>query len=134
MDVRMCWGLVVVLGASVSSLHAQTAIYRCIENGVATFTDRPCSADAAPIEVDTARVSTFTPVPASKVDVPKTQRAKTRRAVGVDRTKAKDRCVSIRSALRKIEDQYRSGYSAKQGVRLDERKRDLRQQAKELRC
>ncbi|MET0661147.1 MAG: hypothetical protein ABW110_23660 [Steroidobacteraceae bacterium] len=132
MDTRLYWGCIVLLCAGSSTLHAQTSIYRCTINGIATFTDQPCGEHAKPVELDSSRVSTFTPVPAGKVDVPKSPRRKAR-ATGAE-GKKKERCVSIRSALRKIDDQFRSGYSAKQGVRLEDRKRDLRRQARELGC
>ncbi|MET0988904.1 MAG: hypothetical protein ABW034_26250 [Steroidobacteraceae bacterium] len=132
MDTRLHWGWIVLLCAGSSGLQAQTPIYQCTVNGIATFTDQPCGENAKPVELDSSRVSTFTPVPTGKADPPKPQRRKSR-ATGPE-DKKKDRCVSIRSALRKIDDQLRSGYSAKQGVRLDDRKRDLRRQARELRC
>ena len=133
MDARVYWGCLVLLCVSSSVLPAQTPIYRCMVNGVATFTDRPCSAQAAPIELDTSRVSTFEPVPAAKVSLPQAARRKSpRKEPAVD--KKQDRCVSIGSALRKIDARLRAGYSAKQGVQLQERRRDLRRQERELRC
>lgn len=132
MDTRMYWGLLVMVLASASPLHAQTPIYRCTVDGVVTFTDRACNEGAVPVTLDTSRVSTFAPVPAGKVETPKAQRRRTARAEPID--KPEDRCVSIRSALRKVDEQLRAGYSAKQGVRLEQRKRDLRARAREMKC
>lgn len=132
MDTRLHWAWIVLLCAGPSALQAQTPIYRCTENGIATFTDQPCGEHAKPVELDSSRVSTFTPVPAGKVDLPKSQRRKPRASEPLE--KKRERCVSIRSGLRKIDAQFRAGYSAKQGVRLEDRKRDLRRQARELKC
>ena len=39
-----------------------------------------------------------------------------------------DRCKAIKEQIRKIESKMRQGYSAAQGVKLDERLRKLREQ------
>lgn len=130
MNLHVYWAWLIFV--SGSPLHAQTPIYRCVVEGVATFTDRPCDAQAAPIELDTSRVSTFAPVPAGKVNLPQAKRPKSHRAEPMD--KKKDRCASIHAGLRKIDDRLRAGYSAREGVKLEDRKRDLRQQARGLGC
>jgi hypothetical protein len=114
-----------------TSAFAETSIYRCTVNGIATFSDSPCGQDATPVTLNSERISTFAPVPAAKVQMPKKPRRAVADAPAIDR---KDRCVSIRAALRDIDAKFRSGYTAKQGLRLEERKRNLRKQARELKC
>lgn len=129
----MCWRYWPLMSCLLAvAAFAETPIYRCTVNGVMTFSDSRCGADAEPVTLDSARLTTFAPVPAAKVDIPKPRR----RAVAETEppNNHKDRCVSIRASIRSIDDKLRSGYTAKQGVRLDERKRSLRRQARELKC
>ena len=123
--------LLVSICLLATSVCAETTIYRCTVNGIATFSDSPCGQDATPVTLASERISTFAPVPAAKVQMPKKPR---RAAADVPATDRRDRCVSIRAALRGIDDKLRSGYTAKQGIRLEERKRNLRKQARELKC
>lgn len=133
MDARVCWLFIAMAaGSATDSAYADTAIYRCTVNGTTTFSDRPCSDDAQPVTLDTSRVSTFTPVPAGNVKASRSTRSKPRRKAAP--SAGEGRCVSIRSGLHKIDDQLRAGYTAKEGIRLDARKRTLRQQARELKC
>jgi hypothetical protein len=54
-------------------------------------------------------------------------------AVAAGDTKAES-CARIDQSLRKIVSTQRAGYTAKQGVRLDERKRELDNKRRALRC
>ena len=45
-----------------------------------------------------------------------------------------DACLKLNEALRKIASTLRSGYSAKQGERLNERKRELEAQRRAQKC
>lgn len=134
MNARVWWTLIALACVARSaSVHADTAIYRCSVNGTTTFSDRPCSEGAQPVTLDTSRVSTFAPVPAGKVELTKSKRPKARTA-GPALNATRERCARIEAGLGKIADQQRVGYGVAEGIRLEERKRSLREERRQLKC
>lgn len=140
--MRGMWLVAVVMTLSASTAQGQAAIYRCTTDAGTTFSDRPCGPAAAPVTLDDSRFSTFASVPvdeslATALGKPKpskpaarTTRLARTKVVGPD----SERCVRIRTSLREIDARLRAGYRAKKGIWLEERKRNLRQQARELKC
>jgi hypothetical protein len=133
--------LLMISCGGVPAAWAQSPIYRCKVDGVTVFADQPCASDAQSVTLDSKWVSSYEPVPVAKVASPKRARTAKRRAANSAPAKnsapANDkqaRCTRLRTSLRDIEDKLRSGYTAKQGIRLEERRRTLRQQARDLHC
>jgi hypothetical protein len=113
-------------------------VYRCTVSGVTTYSDRPCSPEAAPYEPDTSRVSTYDPPPVGPAPTPATPaRASSARKRGSgrdDQVRHAAACERLQSALREVAARMRSGYTAKQGERLRERKAKLEQQRRAEKC
>lgn len=118
--------------------HAQVQVFRCTVDGVVTFSDKPCGADARPYEVDDAAISTFTPSPVSATSkkVARTDRAtnSSRESIAAAQAKHAETCARIEGSLRDIRAKMRAGYDAKQGERLNARERKLTAQRREQRC
>lgn len=127
-----------VLLSAAHAVGAQTPIYRCMVDGVPMFSDHVCGGDAKPVTLDAGRLSTYTPVPAAQAPRASSPRKAARSAdepaAPKSAARSSERCASLRATLRGIDDKLRAGYTAKQGVQLEERKRNLRKQARELRC
>ena len=113
-------------------------IYRCTVGGVTTFSDRPCAAESAPYEPDASRVSTYDPPPVSQTAAsappPRASPARKRGAGRDDRVRHAAVCGRLHNALREIAARMRSGYTAKQGEQLRERKAKLEQQRRGEKC
>lgn len=132
----------IVLAMALStSLATATAgppatIYRCKTDTGVTFADRPCGTDSQPYDVDL-----------SAVTVVETVAPKAASASHAAATKPRDRprqspapasntaaCRHMDESLRKILATMRSGYSASQGEKLRQRKRDLEARRRQLKC
>lgn len=113
-------------------------VYRCTVGGVTTYSDRPCSPDAAPYQPDTSRVSTYDPPPASRTVAPappaRTSAARKRNAGRDDQVRHAAACERLHNALRDVAARMRSGYTAKQGEQLRQRKAKLEQQRRGEKC
>lgn len=107
-------------------------IYRCTTAAGVVFADRPCGVDSQPYSPEGASVSIMTTVPAEPV---KYQASPAKRTSAPKESDAHEKtCARIEQSLRKIASTQRSGYSAKQGERLRERKRQLEEQRRSNRC
>lgn len=142
MKLRFHWAGWVLLPAALAASAflagepalAGTAVYRCVVDGVTAFSDRPCGKDAQAVTLETAWVSTFTPARAhGRSRATQAARQRPRSVHRVARS-VPDRCASIAASLRNIASRQRAGYNAKEGIRLDERNRELKQRARELKC
>jgi hypothetical protein len=113
-------------------------VYRCTVGGVTTYSDRPCGAEAAPYQPDTSRVSTYDPPPASRTAAPpqptRTSPARRRESSSADPVRHQAACERLHNALKEVAARMRSGYSAKQGEQLRERKAKLEQQRRAQKC
>ncbi|HMN44761.1 MAG TPA: hypothetical protein PKE27_09325 [Povalibacter sp.] len=130
---RLAW-IVVVGGFSLtgSVLAAERPIYRCETAAGVVFADRPCGPDSEPYSPDLDSVSVMTTVPAQPVTT-RAASSPRRTAIEAKDTRA-EACARIDQSLRKIASTMRAGYSARQGERLKERKRDLETQRRARRC
>jgi hypothetical protein len=113
-------------------------VYRCTVGGVTTYSDLPCSSEAVPYQPDTSRVSTYDPPPVSQTAAsappPRASPARKRGAGRDDRVRHAAVCGRLHNALREIAARMRSGYTAKQGEQLRERKAKLEQQRRGEKC
>lgn len=113
----------------------QRKVYVCRAAGAPVFTDRPCGPSAAIHAIDFAP-----PGPGGAVTLsPPAPRASTRPRVlpepAADAvTPAQARCTALRDRLAAIDDQMRSGYSAREAARLWQRWRDARARLRTQRC
>ena len=113
-------------------------VYRCTVGGVTTYSDRPCSPEAAPYQPDTSRVSTYDPPPVSQTATPtqpaRTSPARKRGSGRDDQVRRAAACERLRNSLREVAARMRSGYNAKQGEQLRARKAKLEQQRRAEKC
>ena len=120
------------------SALALLLVYRCTVGGVTTYSDRPCGPEAVEYQPDTSRVSTYDPPPPSpsaKAAEPARSSPARRRASGdQDQVRHAAACERIHSGLKDIAARMRSGYSARQGEQLRERKAKLEQQRRAQKC
>jgi hypothetical protein len=118
---------------------ALVLVYRCTVAGVTTYSDRPCAPDAAPYQPDTSRVSTYDPPPASKsaaapVQPARGSSARQRKPSQQDQVRDAAACERIHNGLRDVAARMRSGYNAKQGEQLRQRKARLEQKRRAQKC
>jgi hypothetical protein len=115
-------------------------IYRCRTESGITFADRPCGPDSRPYVADVSGVSIIEttaaqPSAAASHPAPKALR---RTPVTDDPAAARAAkaaiCGRLDQSLRRIRSTMRAGYSASQGERLRERKRELEAQHRAQRC
>jgi len=110
-------------------------VYVCREASTPVFTDRPCGFPAIVHEIPITA-----PGPGSAVSLaPQAPAASTRPRVmpapAADAaTAAQVRCAALRERLAKIDDQMRSGYSAREAARLWQRWRDARARLRAQHC
>ena len=113
-------------------------VYRCTVGGVTTYSDRPCSPDAAPYQPDTSRVSTYEPPPARQAAAPappaRTSPARKRSSDRGDQVRHAVTCERLSDALRDVAARMRAGYNVKQGEQLRERKAKLERQRRTEKC
>jgi hypothetical protein len=121
------------------------AIYRCRIDGVDTFSDHPCGETIEEYDAGIGRLSILDSPPAaartteraakktSTVHDTPVRNASVKPPREEQAVKAKA-CQRSQQALHKIRDQLRTGYSARQGERLRDRKRDLEEQRRTIGC
>ena len=113
-------------------------VYRCTVGGVTTYSDRPCGPEAVEYQPDTSRVSTYQPPPThpAATAAPRAQASPARRRASGrdDQARHAATCERLHKGLKDIAARMRSGYSAKQGEQLRERKAKLEQQRRAEKC
>jgi hypothetical protein len=130
----MC-GVLAIVCAGQSG--ASPTLYRCTVEGVTTYADRPCAADAVRYVPDPSRTSTYSPPPASPATTagsPPTTPRRPRPDAGEDQGRHAAVCERLRTALKDVAARMRAGYNIKQGEQLRERKRKLEQQRRAHKC
>ena len=132
MRARTWFGLPFILLSALA--HADTTIYRCETPAGLVFSDRPCAPEAQIYEPDLGGISVMeSQVPKPTPVVKSVASPQVRVASGPAAPKI-DACLKLNEALRKIASTLRSGYSAKQGERLNERKRELEAKRRAQKC
>ena len=110
-------------------------VYVCRDAGTPVFTDRPCGPAPAIHELRFALpvaggAVSLSPQPAAASTRPRVLPA----PVADEVTAAKARCTALREHLAAIDDEMRSGYSAREAARLWQRWRDARARLRAQRC
>lgn len=133
--------IVLVIGSLLLTqvMAEEPAIYRCVDEGVTVYSDRPCALNADPHEIDDSRVTVYTPAPAAK-GAPTAIPAKPEKA---RRTKAKRlpdpaahaaTCAKLAQGLRDVRTKMRTGYGVEEGERLKARRRQLDDRRRTEKC
>lgn len=141
--MRTCLGsagvAVVILASASSCANAASAptIFRCVENDVVAYSDRPCGADASEYAPSDARISILEVTPPARTKAvrakPKPARDDTASIAAAQREHARD-CSKIERSMRDIRLKMRSGYDVKEGERLRDRQRKLAAEHREWHC
>lgn len=118
-----------------AAARQQRQVYVCRDAGSPVFTDRPCGPSAAIHEIrfelpGAGGAVSLSPQPPSASTRPRAVPAPAADAV----TPGQARCTALRERLAVIDDQMRSGYSAREAARLWQRWRDARAQLRAQRC
>ena len=134
--IRIALGIAVLF--FFANGRAET-IYRCERDGVTTFSDRPCGADARTYEPDLSRVSEYKAAPAiftahAQSKPIREKRLTSEPSIAEAQAKHAAACRRIQESLGVVRDKMRAGYTAKQGERLKERERKLNESRREKRC
>lgn len=118
-----------------SSTRQQRKVYVCRDAGEPVFTDRPCGPSAAIHEVRFALPGPGSTVSLSPPPPLATTRPRPMPAIAADTASpAGARCTALRERLATIDDQMRSGYSAREAARLWQKWRDARASLRAQRC
>lgn len=126
-----------VLAASLGHAAATTAIYRCVEQDVVTYSDRPCGPSSTQYEAEEARISILEVEPPATVKRTKidAKAVKDREhSIADAQAKRAEQCAKLERSLRDIRSKMRAGYDAKAGERLREQQRKRSAQYRELKC
>lgn len=130
-------------GSRPSAPPNTRTIFRCEIAGVRTFSDRPCGSAPAtgpgtielgPLNIleSSTAAAVSSPAKAKKTSTPRT--AASQRSVAAGAAAKAGACGRIQQSLRKITSKMRAGYTAKEGERLRERKKDLEEKGRAQRC
>ena len=130
----------VVASLAIASAFANAAsaptIYRCIENEVVTYSDRPCGSSASEYHAS-ERISILDVAPPAATKParvkPKPARVNTA-SIAAAQAKHAENCAKLERSLRDIRSKMRAGYDAKEGERLRDRQRELTARQHDLRC
>lgn len=111
--------------------RAEPVVYACDKDGQRVYSDQPCGANAARQEIPTSNR-----MAAQDTRILQKKSAPAARRVAADDTAAKQRqlCNRNREQTQRLHARMRSGYSAAQGVRYDQRLRELADQYRSERC
>ena len=117
---------------------APTSMYRCEVQGVTTYSDRPCGADAT-VHEPSESLNTFAApqvVPSPQPKQQRSARAARKGALNDDLNGAKraELCAKLQRSEKEVRSKMRSGYKAKEGERLRERLAKLRSQSDTAKC
>jgi hypothetical protein len=113
----------------------QRTVYVCTGVGAPVFTDRPCGRSAAVRELEFALPAAGSPASLSPPVPPASTRPRVIPEPTADAvTPAQARCTVLRERLAAIDDQMRSGYSAREAARLWQKWRDTRARLRTQRC
>jgi hypothetical protein len=111
------------------------AVYVCTDAGAPVFTDRPCGPSATIHDIEFALPAAGSAASLSPPAPPASTRPRVMPEPAADAmTPARARCVALRERLAAIDDQMRSGYSAREAARLWQKWRDARARLRAQRC
>lgn len=143
--MKACLLCLVLLTCPVHTLAAQATVFRCTVDGVVTFSDRPCGEDASVYEGNRANLASSsvadaaqakTQMSATPSGAAQTGRPRVRAdsSIALEQAKHAEKCARLERSLREVRAKMRAGYDVKQGERLRERQRTLREQSRLEKC
>ncbi len=118
-------------------------VFRCQIDRQIVFSDRPCGSAVESTEVhltanNTYRNSDSAPTPAKTSRAPNHSASRSierlSNSIAAEQLREKQRCQRLSDQLDTIQAKMRAGYTAQQGERLRERRRQLEQQRRTERC
>lgn len=110
-------------------------VYVCTGAAAPVFTDRPCGPAATSHDIEFAPPAAGAAASLSPPPPPASTRPRVMPAPAADAmTPAHARCTALRERLAAIDDQMRSGYSAREAARLWQKWRDARARLRTQRC
>jgi hypothetical protein len=118
-----------------SEAQTTAAIFKCEIDGVPTFSDRPCAPSAQLQELDLERINSHEAPSVRAASAAKRQAPVKRKPASSSNTaKQVETCERLAQSLQGVRAKLRSGYSAKEGERLNEREAQLKSQLRSARC
>ena len=123
-----------------SNRDAVRRIFRCESQGRVTYSDTACATAPDKTAVAAEQLNTYAAIdPPQKVgNAANVKRPATRPArddsIATEQLRAKQRCQRLADRLATIEVKMRTGYTAPQGERLREQRRQLEQQRRTEKC
>ena len=137
LEAAMIAFLSLAIACPFANAASNPTIYRCVEDDVVAYSDRPCGSNASAHEATDARISILEVTPPSPTRPPRVKPkpalADTVSIAAAQRERAKD-CAKLERSMRDIRSKMRAGYDAREGERLRDRQRKLTAQQRELRC
>lgn len=128
-------GGVLDLASPTEPSRPKRRVYVCRDAGAPVFTDRPCGLSASVHEIPIAAPGAGGAVSLAPQAPPASTRPRVMPAPAADAvTSAQARCKALRERLAVIDDQMRSGYSAREAARLWQRWRDARARLRAQHC
>jgi hypothetical protein len=118
--------------SACSSKANGAAVYECKVNGQRIFSDQRCSEDATQREISTPNGMTAPKVTTSKSSAPVARRQSSDSSSDTD--KRRETCRKIRQQIDDVHSHMRTGYTAAQGERLNQRLRKLNERYAQQRC
>jgi hypothetical protein len=110
-------------------------VYVCRDAGTPVFTDRPCGLSASVYEIAMAAPGAGGAVSLAPQEPAASTRPRVMPAPAADTvTPGQARCMALRERLAAIDDQMRSGYSAREAARLWQKWRDARARLRAQHC
>lgn len=132
----LCFGAVTLFAAMTTHVTKATSVYRCELDGIATFSDRPCAADAVPHQLDAATLNTYAapPLRTSGRPTAKSRSSKRPNEPPTAGLKQQQVCERLKQRLKGIRSQLRAGYKVAAGERLKGRETRLKAELRSARC
>ncbi len=133
-------GITVVLltfASPFAEAAAAPTIFRCVENDVVAYSDRPCGPSASEYEASDSRISILEVTPPSRTKPVRIKPKPTKTdsvSIATNQVEHARDCAKIERSMRDIRSKMRAGYDAKEGERLKDRERTLTAQHRDLRC
>jgi hypothetical protein len=133
--LQLISALVVLFGSAANS--ADRTIYRCIQAGVVTYSDRPCDSSPQVYSLDAPEIPVARPLAKATGTPP--QRMRQQRSTAVKSGPRIDSsepvaCERTARQLRRLRAQMRAGYNVATGERLRAAEREARARLRDLHC
>jgi hypothetical protein len=126
------------IAKGAAALEARV-IYRCMSDGVATFSDKPCGNDARAYQAGESRSARYTSAESTavvaRVEQPPARKKNRQQPTDANaKSKIANECRRLNEALRGVRQRMRAGYTVDAGERLKLRKLQIERRRRERRC